>query len=103
MNRSSRRLRLCAGVAFSALILVIGASGSANAQSADAAQIKALQAQIDQLQRTVKELAAKQAQTEDVAQTAKKKAVHAEEQSAKIHEGSARAPVKAGWMDDVDG
>jgi predicted porin len=103
MGVSSRRIRLCAGVAFSALILVAGSSGASNAQSADAAQIKALQAQIDQLQRTVKELAAKQAQTEDVAQAAKKKAVHAEEQSAKVHEGSGRVPVKAGWMDDVDG
>ena len=103
MGVSSRRIRLCAGVAFSAFMLVAGSSGASNAQSADAAQIKALQAQIDQLQRTVKELAAKQAQTEDVAQAAKKKAVHAEEQSAKVHEVSARAPVKAGWMDDVDG
>src|SRR5471032_2822250 len=103
MGFSSRRIRLCAGVAFSALVIITGSSSASNAQSADAAQIKALQAQIDQLQRTVKELAAKQAQTEDVAQTAKKQAVHAEEQSAKIHEGSARAPVKAGWMDDVDG
>jgi predicted porin len=103
MGFSSRRIRLCSGVAFSALILIVGSSSASNAQSADAAQIKALQAQIDQLQRTVKELATKQAQTADVAQSAKKKAVQVEEQSAKAHEGSARVPVKAGWMDDVDG
>jgi predicted porin/outer membrane murein-binding lipoprotein Lpp len=102
MGISSRRVRLCAGVAISALLLAAGASGPANAQSTDAAQIKALQAQIDQLQRTVKDLAAKQAQTEDVAQAAKKQAGQAEQLSAKATEGSARVPVKAGWMDDVD-
>jgi predicted porin/outer membrane murein-binding lipoprotein Lpp len=102
MGISSRRVRLCAGVAISALLLAAGASGPAYAQSTDAAQIKALQAQIDQLQRTVKDLAAKQAQTEDVAQAAKKQAGQAEQLSAKATEGSARVPVKAGWMDDVD-
>jgi predicted porin/outer membrane murein-binding lipoprotein Lpp len=102
MGGSSRRIRLCAGVAFSSLILIAGSSGAANADSTDAAQIKALQAQIDQLQQTVKALAAKQAQTADVAQAAKKQAGQAEQLSAKAHEDSAHAPVKAGWMDDVD-
>jgi outer membrane murein-binding lipoprotein Lpp len=74
MGGSSRRIRLCAGVAFSAFILIAGLSGAARADSTDAAQIKALQAQIDQLQRTVKDLAAKQTKTEDVAQAAKKQA-----------------------------
>jgi predicted porin len=103
MGGSSRRIRLCAGVAFSAFILIAGLSGAARADSTDAAQIKALQAQIDQLQRTVKDLAAKQTKTEDVAQAAKKQAGQAEQLSAKAHDDVIRAPVKAGWMDDVDG
>ena len=56
MGGSSRRLRLCSGVAIASLILVLGATGSANAQAATEAQIKALQAQVEVLMRTVKEL-----------------------------------------------
>jgi predicted porin len=47
---------LCAGVALSAVALVLGSSGAAYAESADK-----LQAQIDQLQRSVNELKAQQA------------------------------------------
>jgi predicted porin len=49
---------LCAGVALSAVALVLGSSGAAYAESADK-----LQAQIDQLQRSVNELKAQQAAT----------------------------------------
>src|SRR5450759_4266660 len=64
MGGSSRRIRLCSGVALSALILVAGANGSAKAEATDA-QIKALQAQVEVLARTVKEL--KEAQTHTAA------------------------------------
>ena len=47
---------LCAGVALSTLVLVLGTNGAANAQSADK-----LQAEIDQLQRSVNQLKAQQA------------------------------------------
>ncbi|HWZ45354.1 MAG TPA: hypothetical protein VNW97_17905, partial [Candidatus Saccharimonadales bacterium] len=47
----ARRLALCTGVALSTLMLGLGATGAANAQSASDAQVKALQAQIEQLQR----------------------------------------------------
>jgi hypothetical protein len=45
----AKRLALCTGVALSALMPGLG---TANAQSASDAQIKALQAQIEQLQRS---------------------------------------------------
>ena len=82
MGDSSRRVRLCAGVSLSALILILSANGSAYAQSADEAKIKALQAQIDELQRTVKQLAAAQKQTADEAKSAKSQASKAEATSA---------------------
>jgi len=63
MSGSTRRIRLSAGVALSALILVVGSNGFANAQSATDAQIKALQAQVDVLMHTVKELKEAQSHT----------------------------------------
>jgi predicted porin len=67
---------LCAGVALSALALVLGTSGAAKAESADK-----LQAQIDQLQRSVNELKAQQAATARAA-------------SAPAASAAARMPVK---------
>src|ERR1700687_3919742 len=66
MNKSSRRLQLYTGVSLSALVLVLGASGSANAQAATEAQVQALLARIDQLERTVNDL--KKGQTESTAE-----------------------------------
>jgi predicted porin len=66
---------LRAGIASSALLLVLAAGGTANAQSANDEQVKALQAQIDQLQKAVNQLKsqqatqAKQQQTQQVKQT----------------------------------
>src|SRR5665213_4571639 len=103
MGNSSRRMRMYAGVALSALILGLSATGSANAQAAsDAAQIKALQAQIDQLQRTVKQLAAAQEQTAVDAKDAKKKAGQAQVLSAKAEASRAKVPQKSAWGDDLD-
>ena len=42
MGNLSRRMRLCSGVSLSALILVLSTGGSANAQLADDAKLKAL-------------------------------------------------------------
>src|ERR1017187_2744006 len=103
MGGSSRRIRLCSGVALSALILVAGANGSAKAEATDA-QIKALQAQVEVLARTVKELKEAQTHTAADAQAAKKQAIQADANAAQAkataadtHARSARAPVKSGW------
>src|SRR5476649_939158 len=104
MGSSSRRLRLCSGVALSALILVLGGNGSANADSATDAQIKALQAQVELLARTVKELKEAQTHTAADVQAAKKQAVQADANAAQAkatavdaHARSAKVPVKTGW------
>src|SRR5664280_2352003 len=106
MGGSSRRLRLCSGVALSALILVLGGNGSANADSATDAQIKALQAQVELPARTVKELKEAQTHTAADVQAAKKQAVQADANAAQAkataedtHARSARTPVKTGWLD----
>src|ERR1039457_1216449 len=106
MGGSSRRIRLCSGVALSALILLAGANGSANADSATDAQIKALQTQVELLARTVKELKEAQTHTAADVQAAKKQAVQADANAAQAkataadtHARSAKAPVKSGWLD----
>src|SRR5664280_1897699 len=105
MGGLSRRIRLCSGVALSALILVAGENGSAKAEATDA-QIKALQAQVEVLARTVKELKEAQTHTAADAQAAKKQAVQADANAAQAkataedtHARSARTPVKTGWLD----
>src|ERR1019366_4440382 len=104
MGGSSRRIRLCSGVALSALILLAGANGSAKADSATDAQIKALQAQVELLARTVKELKEAQTHTAADAKAAKKQASEADANSAQAkataadaHAKSTRAPVKSAW------
>src|ERR1035437_9997635 len=103
MGGSSRRIRLCSGVALSAVILVAGANGSAKAEATDA-QIKALQAQVEVLARTVKELKEAQTHTAADAQAAKKQESQADANSAQpkataadAHAKSTRAPVKSAW------
>jgi predicted porin len=103
MSGSTRRIRLSAGVALSALILVVGSNGFANAQAATDAQIKALQAQVDVLMHTVKELKEAQSHTAADAKSAKKQAREADANSAlakataeDVHHRS-KAPVKTGW------
>jgi predicted porin len=103
MSGSARRIRLSAGVALSALILVVGSNGFANAQAATDAQIKALQAQVDVLMHTVKELKEAQSHTAADAKSAKKQAREADANSAlakataeDVHRRS-KAPVKTGW------
>src|SRR6202162_1901206 len=103
MGGSSRRIRLCSGVALSALILVAGANSSAKAEATDA-QIKALQAQVELLARTVKELKEAQTHTAADVQAAKKQASQADANSAQAkataadaHERSTKVPVKTGW------
>ncbi len=103
MSGSTRRFRLSTGVALSALILVVGANGSAKAETTDA-QIKALQAQVDVLMRTVKELKEAQTHTAADAKAAKKQAIQADANAAQAkataadaHATSSKLPVKAGW------
>lgn len=85
MGDMPRRTRLHAGVALSSLMLVLGANIPVNAQNAPSvtdAQLKALQAQIDQLQQTVKQLQAQQSQNAANSQAAKKQASEAQAQAA---------------------
>src|ERR1035441_10459138 len=97
------RAKLLAGTSI-ALFLVIGANGSANADSATDAQIKALQAQVELLARTVTELKEAQTHTAADAKAAKKQAREADANSAQAkataadaHAKSTRAPVKSAW------
>ena len=98
MDRLSLRARLCAGVALACFI--VGASSPAKAQT-DEAALKAMQAKIEELTRTVKRLEAAQANTNANALAAKKQAdqakVVATEASAKAV--VAKVPNKA---DDWD-
>src|ERR1017187_9388718 len=94
MGGSSRRIRLCSGVALSALILVAGANGSAKAEATDA-QIKALQAQVEVLARTVKELKEAQTHTAADAKAAKKQASEADANSAQAKATAADAHAKS--------
>jgi predicted porin len=111
MGDSSRRMRLYAGVSFSALILVLSVGGSAKAESNDP-EVKALKAQVEQLTRTVNRLMDAQAQNAADAKAAKKQASQAEVQAAQAkataadaHAKSSQVPVKAGvWdIDDCSG
>ncbi|MGA2567219.1 MAG: porin [Pseudolabrys sp.] len=105
MGGSSRHLRLCAGIAFSALTVGLGTGGTAHAQAATEAQIKALQAQVEALTRTVKELKEAQSHTAADVKVVKKQASQADANAALAKataaDASARstkAPVKAaGW------
>ncbi len=99
MNRSWRRLRLCAGVALSVLIMILGTSSFANAQAASEAQIKALEDRIDQLQRTVDKLTAAQAKTADEAEAARKQASQAQTQAAQAQTQATQAQAKVGTVE----
>jgi predicted porin len=84
--------------------VVLGAGGTAYADEATDAQIKALQAQVDVLVRTVKELKEAQTHTAADAKAAKKQASEAEATSAQAkataadaHVRSSKVPVKTGW------
>ena len=73
MNRQSRQMRLCAGVALTCIILATGTGRSESAEVSEAS-LKAMQAQIEQLTRTVKRLEAAQAHSNANALAAKKQA-----------------------------
>jgi len=104
------RLALCTGVALSTLTVGLGATATANAQSASDPQIKALQAQIEQLQRSsqaqinalqrqVKQLSEGQAKSSEDAKAARNQAAEAKAQAAKAELAQAKGgagPVKAG-------
>jgi predicted porin/ElaB/YqjD/DUF883 family membrane-anchored ribosome-binding protein len=103
MDRMSRRARLCAGVALSSFLIIVGASGSAKAASE--AEIKALQAQVEQLTKTVNKLMTQQAQSSADAKTAKKKATEADANAAQAKATAEDAHrrtkkrVRTGWLD----
>jgi len=115
----AERLALCTGVALSALMVGLGATGNANAQSASDAQVKALQAQIEQLQRSsqaqinelqrqVKQLSEGQAKSSADAKVARDQAAEAKAQAAKAdlsraQGGAAFAKAAAGEPIDANG
>jgi ElaB/YqjD/DUF883 family membrane-anchored ribosome-binding protein len=95
-------MRLYAGVSLSVLFLVLGARGSAKAESNDP-EVQALKAQVEQLTRTVNKLMDAQAQNAADAKAAKKQAGQAEAQAAQAkataadaHAKSSQMPVKGG-------
>src|ERR1700704_4094861 len=90
MKTSSRRLQLCAGVSLSALVLVLGTSNSANAQAATEAQVKALLARIDQLERTVNDLKQGQVQSNAESKAALKQANQAKAEAAQAAQSRPR-------------
>ena len=105
MAGSTRRLRLFTGVALSTFVLALGTGGSAKAEATDA-QIKALQAQVEVLMRTVKELKDAQTHTAADAKAAKKHALEADANSAQAkataedaRRRSKKAKVQTGWLD----
>jgi predicted porin len=97
-----RRPRLRAALLMSSAIVVV-ALGTipVRAQSVSDAQIKALQAQIDQLQKTVKQLQTQQTHSNAEAAAAKQAASHAEVKATQAQGQVANLPVKAeatdGW------
>src|SRR5215831_15911806 len=107
MGGTLRRARWYSGVGLSAFMMVVGASGAANAQAASEAQVKALQAQVEALMRTVKELKEAQSHTAADVKAAKKQAKEADANSAQAkataeeaHKRTAKQPVKTGWLDE---
>jgi predicted porin len=97
-----RRPRLrAAWLMSSAMALVAFGTIPVKAQAVSDAQIKALQAQIDQLQKTVKQLQAQQVHSNAEAAAAKQAASHAEVKATQAQGQVANLPVKAeatdGW------
>src|SRR5262249_38058240 len=111
------RLALCTGVALSTLTVGLGATGTANAQSASDPQIKALQAQIEQLQRSSqaqinalqrqgKQLSEGQAKSREDAKAARNQGAETKAQAAQAELAQAKGgagPLKAGGGPGGDG
>jgi predicted porin len=93
MNYRSRRARLCAGVCVYVAASLLGAAGTAKAQTAD--DLRALKAQIDALQAKVKDLESKQQQSDANAQAAKKQASEAQAQAAQAKASASQATATA--------
>lgn len=106
MGGSSLRMRLCSSVAASIFVFAFGAGGAAKADPATEAQIKALQAQVETLMHTVKELKEAQTHTAADVKAAKKQAKEADANSAQakataedMHKHG-HAPTKSWWVDE---
>jgi predicted porin len=106
MGGTLRRARWYSGAALSALLIVVGGSGTANAQAASEAQVKALQAQVEALMKTVKELKEAQSHTAADVKVVKKQASQADANAAQAkataadaHKQTTKAPVKSEWLD----
>jgi predicted porin len=95
MNSFLLRFQLLAGASIPALMLVLGTGGPANAQTANDEEIKALRAQVEQLQRTVSQLVSGQVQSSTEAKAAHKQADQAQAQAAQAHAEASKAEVKA--------
>jgi predicted porin len=117
MTSLLRRSKLRAGISLPALMLVSGVLGltsSANAQSANDAEVRALRAQVEQLQRAVNQLTSGQQQStadakaaKQQADEAKAKAAQAAADAAKLQKAAANAnaaliPAKAAAASDLE-
>src|SRR6266404_1012161 len=114
MSSFLQRFQPLAGVALPALMLVLSANSPANAQSANDAEVKALRAQVEQLQRAVNQLTSGQQQTtadakaaKQQADEAKAKAAQAAADTAKLQKATANAnaafiPAKAAAASDLE-
>jgi predicted porin len=111
MKSFLQRFQMLAGVALPALMLVVSATSSANAQSANDAEVKALRAQVEALQKAVNQLTSGQQQSSADAKAAKQqadeakaKAAQAAADAAKLQKATANAnaalsPAKASASD----
>src|SRR5262249_42236303 len=102
---SSRRMRLCASVSFLTLVFSLGA-GFAKAETSEE-EIRALRAQVEQLQRTVNKLMSAQAENAAEAKAAKKQASEAKAKAAQAKvaaDGNAksRKPAAIPGLGDID-
>jgi predicted porin len=93
MGDRARRARLCASICIYFTVAMFGATGIAKAQSAD--DLRALKAQIDALQAKVKDLEAKQQQSDANAQAAKRQASEAQAQAAAAKASASQASATA--------
>ncbi len=103
MTRILQRFQLRAGISLPALMLasgvlasgVLGASSPANAQSANDAEVKALRAQVEALQKAVNQLTSGQQQSSADAKVAREQSNEAKAKAAQAAADASKAQAKA--------
>jgi predicted porin len=98
MGKFLQRTKLRSGISLPALMLVsgvLGLTGTANAQSANDAEVRALRAQVEALQKAVNQLTAGQQQSTADAKAAKQQADEAKAKAAQAASDASKAQAKA--------